>query len=121
MVGVKGKSGRKPNPESKYERNSKVTFYVKEYARTNANGNIVEWVKSHDFVWFKRHHGARWMDQIRAWMRQDVRAWKTDHHWTCKCPPSIYVPSNKRHNRIDKCHKCGEYKNQITRRIYERV
>jgi hypothetical protein len=30
MSGVKGKSGRKPNPHGKHERYKKISFYVME-------------------------------------------------------------------------------------------
>jgi len=120
MVGVKGKSGRKPNPELNYQRNKKISFYVKEYAETNLNGNITKWIEEPNFQWFKRKHGAQWQAVIRNWIRLDVGPYKKKM-WQCKCPPSYNVPGNLHTSREDKCHKCGQYQNEIKRRIYERV
>ena len=60
MVG-NHKSGRKPNPDGSLERSKKYTFYVKEYAQTNSNGNIVSWIEDSYFQWFKRNtaHSGR--------------------------------------------------------------
>ncbi len=117
MVGVKGKSGRKPNPNGQTERYKKISFYVKEYARTDANFNIVEWIEDPTFQWFKRHHGSQWQNKVRSFMYEDVRAFKSIH-WRCKCEP-IGVFGNYKHPRIDQCFPCGQFKNEITRRIYE--
>jgi hypothetical protein len=103
------KSGRKPNPDAKLERWKKYTFYVKEYARTNVNGNIVEWQEEPYFQWFRRHHESQWQERLRAYMRADVSAWKRDHHWRCDCQP-IGLWENWKHNRQPKCHLCGKYR-----------
>lgn len=118
MVGVKGKSGRKPNPNGKTERYKKISFYVKEYASMDANFNTVKWIEDSTFQWFKRHHGAQWQNKVRAFMYEDVRAWK-EIHWRCKCP-NIGIVGNLRHPRQDKCWDCEQYRNDNTRRIYER-
>jgi len=110
MVG-NHKSGRKPSPEGASERSKKYTFYVKEYARTNSSGNIVEWIEDSYFQWFKRKHGAQWQERVRAYMRWDVQQWKANHHWRCKCEP-IGILQNYKHNRVHKCHACNSYKNK---------
>ena len=110
MVG-NHKSGRKPSPEGSTERSKKYTFYVKEYARTNSSGNIVEWIEDSYFQWFKRKHGAQWQERVRAYMRWDVQQWKANHHWRCKCEP-IGILQNYKHNRVHKCHACNSYKNK---------
>lgn len=110
MVG-NHKSGRKPNPEKGLERSKKYSFYVKEYAHLDHNGNIDYWLEDSYFQWFKRHHGARWQEKIRAFMRWDVQQWKKNHHWRCKCEP-VGILQNWRHNRQTKCHVCGEYRRQ---------
>ena len=116
MVGVKGKSGRKPDPYKDYYRLGKKTFYVKQHKK---NG---KWEDGHDFQWFKRHHGSRWQDVLRAFMRQDVKHFK-DKHWPCKCrslpevsKPNIFWGYN--HRRQLKCHKCGDYQSTYARRVY---
>ena len=110
MVG-NHKSGRKPSPEGSTERSKKYTFYVKEYAQTNTNGNIVSWIEDSYFQWFKRKHGAQWQERVRAYMRWDVQQWKANHHWRCKCEP-IGILQNYKHNRVHKCHACNSYKNK---------
>ena len=97
MVG-NHKSGRKPNPDGSLERSKKYTFYVKEYAQTNSNGNIVSWIEDSYFQWFKRKHGAQWQERIRAYMRWEVQAWKRAHHWRCDCEP-IGILQHYKHNR----------------------
>ena len=111
MVG-NHKSGRKPNPDGSLERSKKYTFYVKEYAQTNANGNIISWIEDSYFQWFKRKHGAQWQERIRAYMRWEIQAWKRDHHWRCDCEP-IGILQNYKHNRVPKCHSCGKYRRKI--------
>ena len=118
MVGVKGKSGRKPNPNGKTERYKKISFYVKEYANIDANFNTVEWIEDPTFQWFKRHHGAQWQNKVRAFMYEDVRAWK-EIHWRCKCR-NIGVVGNLKHPRQEKCWDCDQYRNDAVRRIHER-
>ena len=108
------KSGRKPNPDGGLERSKKYTFYVKEYAHTNLDGNIDYWVEDSYFQWFKRKHGSHWQEQVRAFMRWDVKQWKENHHWRCKCKP-IGIWQNWKHNRQTKCHACGEYRRQSDR------
>jgi hypothetical protein len=110
MVG-NHKSGRKPNPYGGLERSKKYTFYVKEYAHTDHNGNIDQWIEEPYFQWFKRHHGARWQEVVRNFMRADVKAWKTYHHWRCDCDP-IGILENWKHKRQSQCHKCGKYRNK---------
>ena len=110
MVG-NHKSGRKPSPEGATERSKKYTFYVKEYARTNSSGNIVEWIEDSYFQWFKRKHGAQWQEMVRSYMRWDVQQWKKNHHWRCKCEP-IGILQNYKHKRVDKCYACGSFKNK---------
>ena len=114
MSGVKGKSGRKPNQDSNLERSKKYTFYVKEYARTNANGNIVEWIEDSYFQWFKMHHGARWQERVRAWMRQDVQHWRQTSFWRCKCP-HVGIMGNYRSKRQPHCRLCDEYYRDVDR------
>jgi len=114
MAGVKGKSGRKPNPEASLERSKKYTFYVKEYARTNGNGNIVEWVEDSYFQWFKMHHGARWQERVRAWMREDVKQWRIASFWRCKCP-NIGVMGNYRSKKRGHCRLCNDYYREVDR------
>jgi len=101
MVGVKGKSGRKPNPYGEHERYKKISFYVKEYAVTDASMNIVSWA-----------------EDPTAFMYEDVRAFKSIH-WRCKCP-NIGVLGNLKHPREAKCYDCDTWKNEATRRIHER-
>ena len=103
------KSGRKPNPYGGLERSKKYTFYVKEYAHTNLEGNIDYWVEDNYFQWFKRHHGSRWQEKVRTFMRWDVQQWKKHSHWRCGCE-NIGIWGNWRHNRQHKCHVCGEYR-----------
>jgi hypothetical protein len=111
MVGNRH-SGRKADENSELIRYKKRSFYVKEYFY---NG---QWMEDANFTWFRRHHGARWQDRVREWMRQDVIAWRTYSHWRCNCDGGHL--GNYRHNRIDKCHVCDTWKNEATRRINER-
>ena len=101
-------SGSKPNPDGGLERSKKYTFYVKEYAHTNLEGNIDYWVEEPYFQWFKRHHGSDWQEKVRAFMRWDVAKWKESSHWRCKCEP-IGILENWKHTREPKCHRCGAY------------
>jgi|TARA_R110002096_G_C14630608_1_gene724895 hypothetical protein len=110
MVG-NHKSGRKPSAESSYTRTKKVSFYVKEYAVTNHDGNIVEWVEDPMFLWFKRHHGAQWQARVRAWMHNDIESWKKYHHWRCGCPNRGPL-GNYHHNRTPQCQVCKQWKNK---------
>ena len=45
------------------------------------------------------------------YVRWDVQQWKNNHHWRCKCEP-IGILQNYKHNRVDKCHACGSWKNK---------
>jgi len=118
MVGVKGKSGRKPNPFGEHERYKKISFYVKEYAVTDASMNIIKWTEDPTFQWFKRHHSSSWQNKVRAFMYEDVRAFKA-LHWRCKCP-NVGILGNLKHPREAKCYECDTWKNEATRRIHER-
>ena len=111
MVGNRN-SGRKKEINSELVRYKKRSFYVKEYFN---NG---KWVEDPNFTWFRRHYGARWQDEVREWMRQDVVAWRKFSHWRCNCEGGLYA--NYRHDRIDKCHTCGEFRTEAIRRTYER-
>ena len=111
MVGNRH-SGRKADENSELVRYKKRSFYVKEYFY---NG---QWMEDAHFTWFRRHHGARWQDRVREWMRQDVIAWRKNSHWRCNCDGGHL--GNYRHNRIDKCHTCGDFKTEAIRRMYER-
>jgi hypothetical protein len=105
-------SGRKPNPQSGEIRHKKITFYVKEYHDFHG------WKLDPTFVWFKRHHGSKWQEKIRAWMYNDVKEWKLTRHWRCECD-NRGVLGNYMHLRQPKCHKCGTWKNEAVRRIHE--
>jgi hypothetical protein len=118
MSGVKGKSGRKPDPNTEHERYKKISFYVKEYAVLDAQFNIVKWTEDPTFQWFKRHHSASWQNKVRGFMYEDVRAFK-DIHWRCKCE-NIGILGNYKHPRESKCYVCNTWKNEATRRIHER-
>ena len=110
MVGVKGKSGRKPNPYGEQSRNKKISFYVKE----NRFGD--GWIEDQDFHWFKRHHGSEWQKVIRRFMRTDAFTFR-DKHWPCNCPRLNY--QNLRHWREAKCFRCNSYKSENARRQHE--
>ena len=70
------------------------------------------------FVWFKRHHGARWQEKLRQYMYNDVKHWKIHEFWRCECP-NVGTLGNYNHNQTPKCHKCGTWKNTAMRRIHE--
>lgn len=113
MTGVKGRSGRKPDPYGNYSRHGKKTFYVKQHLMDG------KWQDDHDFQWFVKKHGQNWQRELRIFMRQEVKAWKK-LWWSCECekvPTNLFSGLN--HPRVDRCGKCLEYKNEIARRIYE--
>ena len=105
-------SGRKPDPLAGQIRHKKITFYVKEYH------NYKGWKLDPIFLWFKRHHGARWQEKVRSWMYNDVAEWKLTRHWRCECPNEGTF-GNYMHQRQPKCHTCGTWKNEAVRRIHE--
>ena len=108
------RSGRKKSKDTNTSRSKKYTFYVKEYAQTNGNGDIVKWVEDSYFQWFRRHHGAEWQEKVRAFMRYDVAKWREKSWWRCKCEP-IGVIGNWRHNQRPHCRLCGDYRTQHDR------
>ena len=110
MSGVKGKSGRKPDPLAGQLRNKKISFYIKEHK----NGE--EWIEDKYFVFFKRKHGSLWQEILRRYMKNEATAFVTKH-WTCSC--SAIHWRNKKHWRQEKCHTCGEYRDEYSRRMYE--
>jgi len=105
-------SGRKPDPLAGQTRHKKITFYVKEYQ------DFQGWKLDPIFVWFKRHHGARWQEKLRQYMYNDVKHWKIHEFWRCECP-NVGTLGNYNHNQTPKCHKCGTWKNTAMRRIHE--
>jgi len=112
MVGNRN-SGRKAEANSNDVRYKKRSFYVKEYYSHQKD----KWIEDPTFTWFRKHHGARWQDQIRTWMRQDVIAWREKSHWRCACDSDLH--GNYRHINIHKCYSCKTWKNEATRRAYE--
>ena len=110
MSGVKGKSGRKPDPLAGHLRNKKISFYIKEHK----NGK--EWIEDKYFVFFKRKHGSSWQKMLRRYMKSDATAF-VSKHWPCSCSPLHW--KNKKHWRQEKCHTCGEYRDEYSRRMYE--
>ena len=105
-------SGRKKDPMSEYTRLAKKTFYIRQ--TKNLSG---EWVDDPIFQWFKRHHGALWQKQLRAWMRIDVKQYKIDKYWQCKCP-NTGITGNWVSNRIPQCVNCEQWKNDLAKLRY---
>ena len=105
-------SGRKPDPLAAQTRHKKITFYVKEY------WDFDGWKLDTTFVWFKRHHGARWQEKLRQYMYNDVKEWKIYGFWRCECPNTGTL-GNYMLNQTPKCHRCGTWKNEMQRRIHE--
>jgi hypothetical protein len=110
MVGVKGRSGRKPDLFASNIRHKKISFYVKE---KKENG---KWELDQVFRWFKLHHGTHWQGVVRKYMENDMEEFKK-RFWPCKCP-DIGVPGKLKHWRELKCHGCGEFKDDRARRMY---
>ena len=106
-------SGRKKDPNTENYRLAKKTFYIKQ--KKNQKG---EWVDDTIFQWFKRKHGTDWQKQLKAWMRVDVKHWKTHSFWQCKCP-NTGVMGNYIPNRIPQCPRCKAWHNEIERLRYE--
>jgi len=102
-------SGRKKDPNTENYRMGKKTFYIKQ--KKNTKG---EWVDDPNFQWFKRKHGSNWQKQLKAWMLLDVRQWKENAHWRCKCPNEgimgNYIPK-----RTPQCPICDAWQNEIIR------
>ena len=115
MSGVKGKSGRKADPNGSRTRYKKITFYVAEHLDFDG------WKLDPTFVWFKRHHGAKWQQKVRQWMYNDVKHWrdpKNGNFWRCECP-NTGVLGNYIHTRQPQCYKCQQWKNESVRRIHD--
>ena len=112
MSGVKGKSGRKADPNGSRTRYKKITFYVAEYLDFDG------WKLDPTFVWFKRHHGSKWQQKVRNWMRNDVQHWRSTSFWRCSCP-NIGLLGNYIHHRQAQCYQCKSWKNEAVRRINE--
>ena len=111
MVGIKGRSGRKPDLFASTTRQKKISFYVREH-RTSGG----KWELDPTFQWFKKRHGSHWQGVVRMFMKNDVNEWKSKH-WPCKCP-NVGVFGNLKHWRDMYCHKCKDYKDDRARRLY---
>lgn len=105
MVGKKGRSGRKPRNDGLQSK--AVALYIDHSGKTP-----ITW-----FRFFKRIHGSRWQEKVRQLMRDENARAKRTRLWCCDCDDELL---KWHHYHNDKCHRCQMYKNEITRRIYER-
>ena len=110
MVGIKGKSGRKPDPHGGQTRYKKLSFYIKEHKLGD------KWIEDKYFLMFKKHYGSKWQQVVRQFMENDAIAF-LEEHWTCQCSQLFY--KNKKHWRQPKCYECGSYKSEAARRMHE--
>ena len=105
MSGKKGKSGRKPRVDGL--KRKAVALYIDHSGKTPET-----W-----FRMFKRIYGSRWQEKVRGMMQREVSRYKRETMWICNCSDTLLKYHFKWN---DMCHGCGMYKNEITRRIYER-
>jgi len=105
MVGIKGKSGRKPDNSGWVAR--AVALYIPSW-KGGKNWNTIWW-----FRLFKKIYGTRataanpynWQEKVRMLIKAEVMRY-TDHNgWFCECEGHRL---NRWHFRHDpQCNKCG--------------
>jgi len=105
MVGIKGKSGRKPNNSGWVAR--AVALYIPSW-KGGKNWNTIWW-----FQLFKKIYGTRatavnpynWQEKVRMLMKAEVLRY-TDHNgWFCECEGNRLIRWHFQHD--PQCNKCG--------------
>jgi len=105
MVGIKGKSGRKPNNSGWVAR--AIALYIPSW-KDGKKWNTIWW-----FRLFKKIYGTRataanpynWQEKVRMLIKAEVMRYTDQNGWFCECEGHRL---NRWHFRHDpKCNKCG--------------
>ncbi len=107
MAGKKGRSGRKPRDDGLELK--AIALYVEHSGKTP-----ITW-----FRFFKRIHGSRWQEKVRALMRAENEHAKNTRLWCCECQD----PLLKWHIRgqAPYCHGCEMWQNKSLQRTHGKL
>ena len=113
MVGVKGRSGRKPATDGKTMRH--VAFYIPMSESEDYNGRKY-WIPEVWFRQFKRIYGSKWQAITRSLIQQKVKDDQTERMWQCECNHALLKHHFRTHPH---CNHCGMWMNEAARRIHD--
>jgi len=113
MVGIKGKSGRKPDNSGWVAR--AIALYIPSY-KYGKKWNTIWW-----FQLFKKIYGTRktavnpynWQEKVRMLIKAEVERYTDYNGWYCECEGHRL---NRWHFQHDHgCNKCGYVPNKLER------
>ena len=118
MVGMKGRSGRKPSDSGWIAR--AVALYIPSFVMGHKKGKK-QYEQIHWFKLFKKIYGSRatslspynWQEQIRRMIRACVIDYTDRNGWFCECTGSRLVRWHFQHDHS--CNKCGYEPNKLER------
>lgn len=118
MVGMKGRSGRKPSDSGWIAR--AVALYIPSFVIGHKKGKK-QYEQIHWFKLFKKIYGSRatslspynWQEQIRRMIRACVIDYTDRNGWFCECTGSRLVRWHFQHDHS--CNKCGYEPNKLER------
>ena len=126
MVGMKGRSGRKPDTSGWIAR--AVALYIPSFVSGHKKGKK-QYTQIHWFRLFKKIYGSRatslspynWQEQIRRMIRACVIDYTDRNGWFCECTHDGGTRLVRWHFRHDhSCTKCGYEPNKLERHRTQR-